>query len=257
MHNYTYFEAKISKPSVDEAQHYLFRQYEIMRALINFTLMYGRVTRHIGPPSPLSPIGPPRNIWIFNDSNEYVDIYYCLLNDRHYRDFRPIANRLQYLNGIYKNVKKYNSLQRSKLFNKISNCFIIYNLALDNVEKHHSLLYFWQILEHIYSVRGDDYDTLKKRIKNFFKNNDKLSYIIEICCEKRNKLVHSGETNHIGEEDINNIKQLVDASLNVLLYTADKYKNIPELIYFYDNLTSDKSSLKRKISILRRIDNLI
>lgn len=127
---------------------------------------------------------------------------------------------------------------------------LLYNLALDDVDNHDIYLHLWQIMESIYSDGNSTFDLIKKRIKRYFKNNDELSYLINICIEKRNILVHKGTTDHIEQDDVDNLKLLVDSSFIFLIFNENKFRNTEELIYFYDNLGSSNKRIKRKINIL-------
>lgn len=233
---------------------------ELFRGLLNLRERAGRVTLQFGTSQghPLSDYGPAKKMTVFDSENNYITYYFRNVHDEHDKISSPFKEdwkeKIELLRDF---INRFESYKRSNLKRLIEQMILFYNFALDETEPHFSFLYFWQILENIFKEnKNEKFDKIAKRIKNMYKNNTITSLKIDILFRKRNNFVHKGEFKYIENEDVSQIKHIVDSVMIQLIYNLSEYKNKHDLIYFFDNVDLDLDVIDKKITALKRIRKL-
>jgi hypothetical protein len=233
---------------------------ELYRGFINLRDSGGRITWQFGTSqgNPFSKYGPSKKMLVFDSKNNFLAYYFRNVHDRHEIISSPFKKDWgDEIDRIRELFNRFENSTNLKFKNLIEQLIHSYNLALDETEPHFRFLYFWQILENIFRESGDDkFDKIIKRIKNMSKNDKNVSIIIDILFSKRNKLVHDGDTKYIEDEDVSQIKNIVDSTILGLVYNFEQYKTKHDLIYYFNNVDLKLDVIDEKIKSLQRIKQL-
>ena len=233
---------------------------ELYRGFINLIDNGGRITWQYGTSqgNPFSKYGPSKNMLVFDSKNNFIAYYFRTVHNKHEIISSPFEkNGRDEIDKIRELLNRYENSSNFKLKNLIEQLIHSYNLALDETEPNFRFLFFWQILENIFRESEDDkFDKITKRIKNMSKNDRNVSKIIDILFIKRNKLVHDGDNKYIENEDVHQIKHIVDSILLNFVYNFEQYKTKYDLIYYFDNVDLKLDVIDEKIKSLQRIKQL-
>jgi hypothetical protein len=195
---------------------------------------------------------------VFDSKNNFLTYYFRNVHDKHEIISSPFEKDWgDKIDRIRELLNRFENSTNSKVKNLIEQLIHFYNLALDETEPNFRFLYFWQILENIFRESEDDkFDKIIKRSKNMSKNDRIVSKKIDILFRKRNKLVHDGDNKYIENEDVNQIKYIVDSTILGLVYNFEQYKTKYDLIYYFDNVDLKLDVIDEKIKSLQRIKQL-
>lgn len=246
---FTCLEIKLSARDSDEAFSKAYWWFEIFRALINLNMSYGKKTYQLGKPKPLAKFLPPKYMPIFNHKGIYEDYWFTYPT----YDYRIIYLRPNQIVKIDKLVKRYNKLKRNPLKNLLTEALGLYNFALDEIERGHSFLNFWQVLEIIaLKYPQVTYKDMIQRVKLIFKNPI-TSDLVDALLDKRHRLVHEGTLSQFSLEDVNQIKIIAELCLSFLFRYVNTLQTKPSLQDFYDALVLEKSEIRERRRVLAHV----
>ena len=147
----------------------------------------------------------------------------------------------------------FNSQKPEKsIFTLLANVFRLYAQAMDARFRHDCFLSLWQIAENLLLAEefGGNTKTISKRLKHFSSYISTyapgINYTIEYLAEKRNSIVHKGETD-VSDEEIKIIKMHCDILMKWIIDKSSKLKTISHLSAYYR--LKDKSH--KEITVLR------
>jgi len=225
--------------------------FEVYRALINFSLSYGKITYHFGRPKPLSTFLPPKHMLVFDHGKRFSADWHSYPT---YDRYHTISLRQNQIAAIDKVIKRFNRLKRNHLKNRLTEVLRLYNFALDEVEKGYSFLNFWQILELVTLKDPHEVSTerMKKRIKSIFLRDPVVPDLVDALFEKRNQLVHEGALSQFSQDDVNQIKIIAEGCIELFLLTSlpNVLQTKANLHDFYDSLALEKPRIREKRRIL-------
>ncbi len=252
--DFTFITTKVTTSSSNDAFWVAYRALSLFRSLGNFVLSYGTETIMMSPPHCLGLINPPRLMFIFDENRKYIEHWF---NSDEFK-FDTLTLEAQSLTTIAKTVYRFERIPQTSVKNILTNCFTVHQYALDETEYGYIFLNMWQILELI-SLKdqsGITEDKVKNRIKIIFGRDTLVSDTLDILFNKRNHLVHEGQLSNFTLADVNQVKNLTEATMRFLFRNSDKLKTISDLQSFYENLDRDNAEIDKKIGILRFIKKL-
>ena len=254
IYDFTYIIIEIHAKNQTDAFDIARQRVELFRSLCNFVLSYGRITWQMGYPSPLGRINPSKYMFIFNDERRFLDHWFSVGEFR-YRLLRLRGNELQAIN---KDIKAFEALEPNKLKNILINCLTLYSYALDEIEPGYIFLNLWQILELVAlkEPKGIPLEKVKDRIKSIFRDNTRISDVLDALFRKRNRLVHEGQLGNFSLRDVNQIKGIAEACINFLFGNVNKLKNKEGLNDFYESIRQTNERLDKKIAVVRYVKRI-
>lgn len=147
-----------------------------------------------------------------------------------------------------------------KFFRKIiSDSLILYAKAQDEKDIDMRFLSFWQIAEQITSVEnvgGDTDKVVDRLIKILTGIESKIKHIRVFLLEiasVRNKIVHSGESEIISDDQLFVFKRIIDVTLLTVINYNKKFTSESEWDLFLRHANQSQAELKEKSKILKEI----
>ena len=245
--NIYWYKTIIYSDSPMNAFNILNKKSNMMRSLINFGLLYGiesiRHELHV-----LSKVPPYRYLVIIDSESKYASFQYQL-EHFNYSTIRISKDEKEKLNRI---ITKILGMKESEIKNTIFSIIKLYNDALDHSLNEYSFLIFWSIADIILP----NIETNKELIKGLFKEEfEEMKYLVDALYTKRNMIIHRGSLDAIDDNDINRIRDIIDALISFLIRVSDKFKTLEEVEILLNRLLK-KKNLKTEEKILEYIKNL-
>lgn len=211
------------------------------------------------------------------DNLDYI--YYFILDDNemliphnlHYAKYEinrkkprnmldlKIANQIDKFNEYLDFASEDKS--KSKMWGYLEEFFRLYHKACYENNIDYSFLRFWMVSERIIKkINGRNKDeklinTMSKILNTFYKwpVEKFIERRIEFLYNKRNTLVHEGNSKIITEEDRNLAKLISDCVLWFYINNYPKLNNIKEYNFYLQNFKQSPDDIKRYSDILKTI----
>lgn len=166
---------------------------------------------------------------------------------------RPYQGNFDFLIQLIKKIGG----QSEKLREITKHCLKIYMGAIGEKEVNMSFLKFWIIGEKILRSNGMVADEKMTNILKKLTGNRYTKQRIEQLQKMRNDLVHEFKIDEISQSDRNLSKSLSENIMMIYLNPVAKFANLQEFYFILENMFLGKPALKRKISILKRLNQQV
>jgi len=254
MEKFSYALIKVRERDNRSAFHKAYHIFELFRAVLNLTQVYGKSLYHYGErPRPLSKVQPSKRYILFDHNKNYVDYWHPSI---------PFEYRIQNLDNerlkfALKLFDEINSLVQCPLKDRLLSSFIRYNEGLDGNITGTSFISFWQILEFI--ALADKSNMSEKEVSKRIGKIVKAYFwqdLLSALRNRRNHLVHKGVISEFDAEESNIIKWCCEVAILFLLGVVNDFRDEPSLDFFYKNVDLPIADLKRGKKVLSYIEKL-
>jgi len=129
----------------------------------------------------------------------------------------------------------------------------LYVQGLDAHFAHHAFLAFWQLAEVVTraELSGGRTDRVTKRLSIFNGDMPGVDAFLSDLADRRNRIVHEGETECVDDEAVNLIKVSSERALVSVLEWRRQLPSADHLEQFYRYYTENNISLERTESVVR------
>jgi len=245
--------ASINATSADTAVDIANNKIDIIRAIFNINLLFGKYTIFKDRSSPNSKILPSPIYIVFNSNGKRDHQMYSGPGDYFYRK-TPIDAK--YLQPIKKFLNKYRkAIIENSSWKFIFDILIQYQNALDFANVDHAFLGMWQVLENCigFGERLEDNKVIQTRISNLIKPDQVTIQFLEICRNQRNEFVHKGKYINDIEKYLYILKILTDIVIKECVSIAYKFKTKNEMKEYITSLSLNDSELRYKRSAINKL----
>lgn len=223
------------------------KKSNIVRSLINFSLIYNvesiRHELHV-----LSRVLPFRYLVIIDSESKYASFQYQL-EDFNYSIVTIKKNEKE---KIIRIVSQILSIKDCEIKNTLIIIIKLYNDALDHSLNEYSFLILWSIVDIVLP----NIETNKELLKGLFKEEfEEMKYLIDALYTKRNTIIHRGALDAIDDNDINRIRDIIDALISFLIKVSESFKTLNEVEILLKKLLN-KENLKTEEKVIEYIRKL-
>jgi hypothetical protein len=221
---------------------------EPFRALLNLSEEYGRIHWRAGIPRAIAKVPSPKYVYVFDQHGKYLHFGYTLLP---YAD-RAVDFRPEQLKQVWDAADHSGKIGSDVLRHVLQEALRLYVRALDERESHLAFFSLWQCLELLTRKgEGQSEREVVERTTGVFLKNPTIADSLRILMRKRNRVVHEGRADLIQQDDVNILKTAVEGMISFFMYLAPKLDSEGDMVFFYQQATSDKDTIHRRYRILQ------
>jgi hypothetical protein len=249
---FQHIECKVTARTATEAFWKAYEDFELLRAIINFSNNFGILTKQFGTRNHLNSFLPSPFYLVFSENNRYEHFRYELVNYKYKVPKLSLHYKEKVFNKLISVCEK--EVSANSLRNLVLESLTKYGQALDSLEWESNFLKLWRVLELItfYSEESSIKST-GNRIKLLFGQSPFWNYNIDSICELRNSLVHKGIFPEEGLDHLVILKYIVEQAIWQLFILCKYFKEQSELRLFYEHNSSGSGNLQKEIRVIRKI----
>lgn len=219
---------------------------EVARSLLNYFLDWKRVHYQSGP-QPMAEVPPSR--YFFEIYEREVVWWKYSLGDFKYLDknIDPKA-----CSTIVEECNKIYAMKDTKLKESIISSIMLLNEAMGCSRYDQMFILLWTIVD-VLIPQIDCNETLLANV--FRKGREKRRRTIKMLHDKRNVLVHQGDSSFIDENSVNQLKLIVETLIDFCTYVSTVAKTTDDIVFLLSKLES-KDTITSEISLLSFAEKL-
>jgi len=249
----TYFTpliASLEARSIEEAFSKANRNFELLRAILNLSFQFGRVTYQFGRPKPLGEVLPPPIYGVFSESGDFENSGFTI-EQYEYKRVKIAPEQFQALEWVLRQLEKSDP----RMCGLLTDVLLKYGQAMDTIDWRHAFLALWQILETIAQPTSTQLkmDDVVKRIGLLLEQDPLIQDILGYLRDLRNTLVHEGRFSERGLEEVNFLKFIAEQVINMVLLNLRRFPTPQTLEEFYIHASLSDSSLKTRMKVINTI----
>ena len=242
----TSLEARSIKEAFSKAN----RNFELLRAILNLTFQFGKITYQSGRPKSLGKVLPPPIYGVFSEGGDFENSGFTI-EQYEYKWVEIASEQFRALEWVLKQLEKSDP----KMCGLLTDILLKYGQAMDTTNWRHAFLALWQVLETIAQPTSTQLkmDDVAKRIGLLLKQDPLIRDLLDYLKDLRNTLVHKGRFSEEGLEEVNFLKFIVEQAINTVLLNLRRFSTPQMLEEFYVHASLCDSSLKTKVKVINAI----
>lgn len=229
--------------------------FRLLRAILNYAREGWSIRYHFGKPAPWSTVRPPRFMFVFDEGGNLLE--HGETDEHHDRSVVALKSREKASFEMF--LKRMNELQGNSLQDTLASALVTYGAALDETDPAYVFLGLWTVLELLALKRyGLPESDVCKRMASLSlpDHRERMKDTLSAILTKRNSLVHDGAFHEFSEEDVNELKPIVDQVVRFILEHAPALKEKRGLENLYENINLNETEIARKEEVLGLIKKL-
>jgi len=249
--NYVWVKVGVSARGWAEAGEAGLRALDLLRAIWNLCVTFGRVRMTMSGRRPVNEIvlGPIHTLH-YPDGKLASDMYWYEPSYR--RPVRPfdLCSKLANVRAIERRIRR--QLRAAKEGQAWSRALVRYVRAQDDPELENSFLSLWSLLETLTDTLKLSYDRTIRRAAFICRDREFAVQELKHLRMWRNRSVHLGESTDDQETHVYQLKSYVDRLLGFLLLNPDNRRRGHEQIARFLDLPYDSKTLRNTITLCRK-----
>ncbi len=243
--------AKVRARNPTEAFDRAFEAYDILRAIFNFAHDANPI--QFQRPEPLASVIPPAGYGVFLPDGAFAESFV----DAEHLPFQHRVLSHVNLKGVLDLLAMLYPEGKLKSTGKIGiEALRVYDRALDAANWQNAYLSLWQSLEIMMTFDLGDYYSMEdvvKRTRILLKADEVTHDFLNVCADRRNKLVHHGQFSEYGQSEVLLLKLIVRGSLLRFLSLINDFPTHAHLSEFFRHVHLSSEQLNERKQIIETI----